>query len=160
MDCSTLVPVFTNYSDTGLSENTNYCYQVKAWNPVIGDSSPSSTVCANTLSVGGPVLSTVTASPVTRSIQLGWTYNPATCTPIPCAPVPDGFEIWRLAMNGEWALLTTTANVTTFTDKTNIEPLKNYSYKVRAFKGTATSNYSNVLGSTTATFNPTAGTCP
>ena len=85
MDCPTLIPAYTAYSDTGLAENTNYCYQVKAWNTAIGDSAPSTTMCATTISLGGPNLTAVTTIASKRLIQLTWSYNPASCAPTPCA---------------------------------------------------------------------------
>ncbi len=43
----------TNYSDTGLMTNTSYCYSIVASNSV-GFSTPSATVCTNTLAVTIP----------------------------------------------------------------------------------------------------------
>jgi hypothetical protein len=44
----------TNYSDTGLSANTAYCYTIVATNS-IGNSSPSTSVCATTAATNTPV---------------------------------------------------------------------------------------------------------
>ena len=156
--CPTLVPVYTSYADTALTENVQYCYQLMAWNGTGGDSAPSNTVCLKTPAVGGPNLTAVT--PLTSAkIKLDWTYNPAACSPNPC-DAPEGFEIWRQLQNGEWTLVTAVPNMSTYTDTTAIEPLKNYAYRIRAYKGSDESVYSNVMGATTPAYSTGDGTCP
>lgn len=156
--CPTLVPVFRSYSDTALVENTQYCYQFKAWNATGGDSAASTTVCGKTPAVNGPTLTAVTAMN-SQKVKLDWTYNPAVCSPIPCE-TPDGFQIWRQAWNGEWVPVDSIPNVTTYLDTTCIEPQKSYSYKIRAYKGADTSAFSNIQGVTTPAYSSGGGTCP
>lgn len=156
--CPTLVPAYTSFPDASLTENTLYCYQLTAWNATGGDSAPSNTVCLKTPAVGGPILTAVT--PLNSSkIELDWTYDPAACLPNPC-DTPDGFEVWRQLLNGEWALVTTLPNLSTYTDTTAIEPLKTYTYRVRAYKGADESAYSNTVGASTPAFTTSDGTCP
>lgn len=156
--CPTLAPIYTTYSDTGLAENTQYCYQLKAWNATGGDSAPSTVVCLKTPAVGGPNLVAVAAQN-SMKIKLDWTYNPAACTPNPC-DTPDGFEIWRQLWNGEWALMATVPNVSTYLDTSAIEPMKTYNYKIRAYKGADESPFSNAQGSTTPAFAVGDAPCP
>ena len=156
--CPTLVPAYRAHSDTGLVENTQYCYQFKAWNATGGDSAASTTVCGKTPAVNGPTLTAVTAMN-SQKVKLDWTYDPAVCSPVPC-DTPDGFHIWRQAWNGEWVPVDTIPNVTTYLDTTCIEPQKTYSYKVRAYKGADTSAFSNVKGVTTPPYSAGGGTCP
>lgn len=156
--CPTLVPAYTSFPDASLTENTLYCYQLTAWNATGGESAPSNTVCMKTPAVGGPILTAVT--PLNSSkIKLDWTYDPAACSPNPC-DIPDGFEVWRQLLSGEWALVTTLPNMSTYTDTTAIEPLKTYSYRVRAYKGSDESAYSNTVGASTPAFSTVDGTCP
>ncbi len=155
--CLTPVPVSTTNPLTGLTENTQYCIKLTAWNATGGDSAYSNTVCQKTPAVGGPNLATVTARNSVK-IQLGWTYNPAACTPNPC-DTPDGFEIWKQLVSGDWALLTTVPNVTAYTDTIGIEPQKAYNYQVRAYKGSDRSIYSNVKGVTTPAYATGDNTC-
>ena len=156
--CPTLVPAYTSYSDTGLAENAQYCYQLKAWSSGAGDSLPSATVCLKTPAVGGPNLTAVT--PIGSSkIRLDWTYDPTACSPNSC-DTPDGFEIWRKLVNGEWALVTTVPNIFSYTDTTALDPLKTYTYRVRAYKGTDESSFSNTVGVSTPAFATSDGTCP
>jgi uncharacterized delta-60 repeat protein len=155
--CPTLVPAYTTYSDLSLTENTQYCYQLKASNVTGGDSAPSSTVCQKTPAVGGPNLANVTALN-SEKIQLTWTYDPNACTPSPCA-TPDGFEIWKQLVSGDWAKIATVPNSTSYTDTIGIDPFKTYNYQIRAYKGSDESAYSNVMGVTTPAYASGDNTC-
>ncbi len=158
-NCNTLIPAYNTYANTGLTENTNYCYQViAADSDPSHDSSPSAIVCGKTPAVGAPTLATVTNISAKKMTQLTWSYNPAACSPTPCE-LPDGYEIWRQAWSGEWGLVSKTGN-STYTDRVNIESLKTYNYKIRAYKGTDISVFSNIKGVTTPVFSLTDSTCP
>lgn len=156
--CPTLTAVSTGYSDTGLAEDTQYCYQLTAWNATGGDSAASSTICGKTSAVNGPTLTAVTALNALK-MRIDWNYNPAACAPFPCA-APDGFQIWRQAWNGEWVQIDAVANVASFLDTTGIEPQKSYNYKVRAYKGGDLSPFSNAMAGVTPVFGSEATTCP
>ncbi|RII25076.1 MAG: hypothetical protein CXR30_19235, partial [Geobacter sp.] len=122
------------------------------------DSAPSSALCGKTPAVAAPTLVSVTTVAAKRVTQLSWNYDPAACTPATCDQ-PDGYEVWRQAWNGGWGLLATTT-ATTYTDRVNMESLKTYNYKIRAYKNTDTSVFSNVKGVTTPQFSLTDSTCP
>jgi len=156
--CPTLVAAFTSHADAGLAENTQYCYQVRAWNATGGDSVASTTVCGKTSAVNGPNLTAVTALNAMK-IRLDWTYNPDACSPTPCE-TPDGFQILRQSWTGEWLPIETVANVTTYLDTTCIEPQKSYAYKIRAYKGGDLSPFSNSMGTMTPAFDSESNTCP
>jgi hypothetical protein len=156
--CPTLVPAYASYSDTGLLEDVQYCYQLKAWNATGGDSASSATVCGKTMAINGPSLTAVTAINSLK-IRLDWSYNPAACSPNPCA-APDGFEIWRQAWNGEWVSIDVVPNVTTYLDTTGIEPRKSYTYKVRAYRGVDLSTFSTAKSVDTPAFVSGDATCP
>ena len=68
-------------------------------------------------------------------IQLNWS---------DLASDEDGFEIEKLLWNEKWLPISIVGpNVTTYTDTKGVEPLKEYRYRVRAFRGTEKSPYSN-----------------
>lgn len=157
--CPTLQPVTTTYADTGLTGNTTYCYQVKSSNGTGSDSAGSTPVCGKTSSVGGPVLTALTAVDSMR-VKVEWTYDPATCTPVPCGE-PDAFEIEMRLWNGEWARKGRVSGATlSFTDSKSIEPEKSYTYRVRARAGADVSPYSNLVSVTMPTYAAKPPTCP
>ena len=157
--CPTLQPVTTSYSDTGLTANTTYCYQVKSSNAAGSDSTASATVCGKTSSVGGPVLSSLSAVN-SMGVRVEWTYDPSSCTPVPCG-APDAFEIEMRLWNGEWARKgRVTGGTFSFVDSKFIEPEKSYTYRVRARAGTDASPYSNTRSITTPTYVVSPPACP
>ena len=129
-----------------------------AWNGTGGYSAISAELCSKTPAVDGPTLTAVTPLD-SRRIKLDWSYSPAACTPVPCLN-PDGFEIEVQTVGGQWAQVARTANVTTYVDTLNIEPQMAYRYRVRAYKGTDVSSYSNELATVTPSYAAQHGTCP
>lgn len=156
--CPTLLPITTVYEDQGLAADTNYCFQVKSWSATGGDSEASSTVCQKTSAVGGPVLLAVTPLDAMK-IELLWSYLPSSCAPTPCIDA-DGFEIWRQLVTGGWARIASVSGSSRYVDSLAIEPVKKYSYRIRAFKGSEVSAFSSVREATTPAFTSNAGTCP
>ena len=154
--CPNLTADSTSFMDTGLTEDTQYCYQVTAWAANTGDSEQSAIVCMKTPAVGRPNL-TATAEN-SMKIRLDWTYDPSTCTPTPCGS-PDGFEVWKQAWNGEWALKGKVLSGTTYTDTSNIEPMKRYIYRIRAFRGSDVSSFSNEAGAKAPAYVSTDQPC-
>lgn len=157
--CPSLQAVTTSYADGGLAGNTTYCYQLKSSNATGSDSTASVTVCGKTFSVGGPVLTAVTAVDSMKA-RLEWTYDPASCTPDPCGE-PDGFEVEMRLWNGEWARKgRVTGGTFSFVDSKYIEPEKSYTYRVRARAGADASSYSNTVTVTMPAYAASPPTCP
>jgi len=127
-----------SYSDTGLSEETTYYYQVRAFN-VAGNSGYSNESNATTY-LGAP--SDLSASPVSSTrINLSWTDN---------SEVESGFRIERkLGSGGTYSEIATVApNVTTY-GNTGLEASPTYYYRVNAYGGSGNSEYSNEAHATT-----------
>jgi hypothetical protein len=139
--CPSPSPLVTAYHDTGLTENTTYCFQLKAWNSSGGDSVASTEKCATTLPIADQNL---TATPLNAfKIRLDWTQR--VCTPNPC-DTPEGYEIERLVRDGNWVKIATVdSTVTTFTDRIAIDPIKQYRYRIRSFSGSVKSPYNEAV---------------
>ena len=121
----------TTYTNTGLSEATNYYYRVRAYNS-IGDSPYS-----NELSVltrpAAPTNLTATAIHE-RRVNLSWTDNSNGET---------GFRIERKTGGGNWVeLVAVGSNVTSYPD-TSVVETTTYTYRVFAFNSTGDSTASN-----------------
>gem|GEM_PF-1586783 len=130
--CPTLTPVTAGYADNGLTPNTTYCYQMRAWNSTGGNSAYSAQQCVTT-----PLMVTsqnLIVTPLNAFVvRLDWT--PAACTPGPCSP-PEGFAIERMIRDGVWVQIATVGAATTsFTDRRGIDPMKPYRYRLRSFSG-------------------------
>ncbi|MBI4712424.1 MAG: fibronectin type III domain-containing protein [Planctomycetes bacterium] len=116
-----------SYADTyGLNEGTVYYYRVLAYNATV--QSPWSTEASDTTLPGAPVSLAVSVISTTY-ITINWADKSST---------EDGFRVER--NGGE--LGTTLAGITVYTD-TDVAAETPYSYRVRAYKGTANSLYSN-----------------
>lgn len=135
----------TTYSNTGLSEHTQYYYRVKAVN-ADGSSSYTSTANATTL-IAPPTDLSATAISASR-IDLGWTDN---------SGVEDGYKIER-SPNGStgWTEIDTVgAGVTTY-QNTGLTSNTTYYYRVRAYDGSDNSTYSNTANALTPLQTPTS----
>lgn len=136
--CSILSPASSGYQSTGLEKSTEYCYQVKSSNSTGGDSAASAQQCATTSSMATPALSAIAET--SMSIRLNWVYDPNSCVPVLC-DAPDGFELEIQLWNGTWLPLANVGpGITTFND-TKVEPARQYTYRVRAYKGSDKSFY-------------------
>jgi len=93
-----------------------------------------------------------------RKVRIDWSYDPAACVPVACG-TPDGFEVWRQLLNGEWAVMGT-ASASTYTDSIAIEPSSSYRYKIRAYRGGDRSPFSNILTVATPGYGADDSTCP
>ena len=124
----------TDYEDTGLAANTEYCYRVRAYNGV-GDSAYTAEVCATTDSeppptspLGAPTSLAATA-PTDTSVSLTWVDN---------ATEENGFEVQRSSsgIGGPYSFLALlrAANQTAYTDNTVVSGTE-YCYRVRAGRG-------------------------
>ena len=137
--CTSLTPDSGGKSVTGLTENTYYCYQIKAWNVSGGESGPSDEKCTSTSTMPLPNL-TATALDGGFKIRLDWV--PFVCLPIAC-DAPTGYELQRQVWDDNWVLLKTVDGATlTYTDKIAIDPKKQYRYRVRSISGADKSPFS------------------
>ncbi|QSV44723.1 DUF2341 domain-containing protein [Geobacter benzoatilyticus] len=158
-DCSDAAPVTTVaggtalYTHLGLTPSAQYCYRVKAektaacttgWETLY-----SNIGCATTISAQPRTLA---ASAVNAfKIQLTWD---------DMASDEDGYEIEVKAWNGKWVKTATVgADVTVYTDNLGLDPLKTYTYRVRAFRGSDKSPYSNEAAATTPAYVPGDSNC-
>ena len=137
----------TTYSDTGLTEGTNYFYRVRATNAV-GDSAYSNEANATTFT-NPPDAPTGLAATTTSSTQidLSWT-DVANET---------GFKIERkTGVGGSYSQIATVgAGVVTYSN-TGLAPNTTYYYRVRATNAGGDSPYSNEANATTLDSAPAA----
>jgi phosphodiesterase/alkaline phosphatase D-like protein len=158
-DCTDAVQLTTVNGGTaafehmGLAPSAQYCYRVKAektaacttgWETLY-----SNIGCATTISAQPRTLA---ASAVNAfKIQLTWD---------DMASDEDGYEIEVKAWNGKWVKTATVgADVTVYTDNLGLDPLKTYTYRVRAFRGSDKSPYSNEAAATTPAYVPGDSNC-
>jgi hypothetical protein len=130
-----------NYSNTGLSPNTNYFYRVRAYNAG-GHSGYSNEANAQTLSPAPAPPGNLTAATAgSNKIALVWADN---------ADNENGFKIERkTGAAGTYALIATIgANKTGFVDSSLIANTQ-YFYRVRAYNAGGHSGYSNEANATT-----------
>lgn len=154
--CPSLSDVGAGYQSTGLTGSTNYCYRVTSWNSTGGDSAYSTERCATTFAIAIQNLSAAAVN--STKIRLDWTA--VACIPIACDN-PDGFEIERQIRQGIWVKLATVDGSTlTYTDTLAIDPNKQYSYRVKTFKGADKSPYSNTATVTTPLYATSPPSCP
>jgi len=144
--CQNLSPITAIYPDSGLSPNTNYCYQLRANNVTGGDSAVSDEKCVNTpLMVQSQSLSVTPLNSFV--IRLDWT--PMTCATPPCT-APEGFIIERMVRDGVWVEIATAGpEATSFTDRIAIDPIKQYRYRILSFSAQSVSPYAEGM-----TFTP------
>lgn len=129
----------TSYTNTGLTQNTEYYYRVRAYN-ASGYSAYSNEEAAMTPTLNAPSNLTVT---LLSSYQIGltWTDNSSDET---------SFYIERkTGASGTYSTVTSVGvNVTTYTDSSVLDNTEYY-YRVRAYNGNAYSAYSNEVNATT-----------
>lgn len=129
----------TSYNDTGLSELTKYYYRVSAFNS--NGSSNYSNEASATTSINPPTALTATAVSSSQ-INLSWTDN---------SMVEDGFKIERKTSSDSYSVIATVGpNITTFSS-TGLSPSTTYYFRIRAYRGSVNSAYSNEASATTQT---------
>jgi len=135
----------TTYADTGLTQNTEYYYRVRAYNSSnAAYSAYSNEISATTATLNAPSnLTTATLSYL--QIKLIWTDNSSD---------EQYFYIERKAgASGTYShVASVSANITTYTDY-NLAPNTEYYYRVRAYNGSGYSAYSNEAGATPLSLN-------
>lgn len=140
---STLGGSVSTYIDTGLTANLNYSYRVKAMN-TFGVSPYSAVVSAMTLPFPPANPTGLSAVPISSSqINLNWVDNSVD---------ESGFIIERApAVGGPFTvLLTTAANVTTYSD-TGLAASTTFYYRVAATNAGGKSAYTSTASALTAT---------
>jgi titin len=124
------------FSDTSLSENTQFFYRVRGFNPG-GNSAYSNEANAKTLMNPPGIPGNLTATAVSNSrIDLAWLDN---------SDNEDGFKIERktAAVGSVFVEIGTAgANATAFSDS-GLTALTTYFYRIRAFNADNKSGYSN-----------------
>lgn len=132
-----------NYTDTGLSETTQYWYRVQAFNDT-GRSDYSNIAWASS-SLMPPA--GLTATPVTSfQINISWQDN---------SMAEAGYQIeWSVNGVNFTPLTVVPANTTTYTHGGLIEATKLW-YRVRAYNASGYSEYSNTASETTLLTPPT-----
>jgi fibronectin type 3 domain-containing protein len=126
-----------SYTNTGLTNGTNYCYTVKAVNSV-GDSVASSQACA-TPAASATVPSAPTLSATggyTGYISLSWN------TPNDGGSSITGYELFRGIVGAAYTSYATLGTGTTYQDS-NVTFYQEYYYLVRAINNIGMGAYSN-----------------
>ena len=137
---TTAAGVFT-YNNTGLDENTDYFYRVRAVNSA-GESGYTEEIGGTTLLLAPEApLDFALSNPTINSIDLSWTDN---------SELEDGFEIERsLSEDSGFGLVhTTLPDVVTYTDP-DLKDNTEYFYHIRAYNATGPSAYTPVVSATT-----------
>ena len=135
----------TSFTSTGLTANTTYRFRVRAYKG--GNFSSYSSIVSvttqdNAVTVAAPS-NLASSSKTSSQVIMTWTDNSNN---------EDGFKIER-ANGGSYSQIATVgAGVTTYTN-TGLSANTAYTYRVRAYKGSVNSNYSNVLSVTTDASN-------
>ncbi|MFQ5454664.1 MAG: fibronectin type III domain-containing protein [Nitrospirota bacterium] len=132
----------TVYTDTGLNEYTTYYYRVRGYDGSVY-SAYSNSASAATLLKAPSGLNAVAQSD--SIIQLTWTDN---------SGVEDGYKIERSLDGVQYTQIATGITTGAYTD-TGLSDGTQYYYRVRAYKGTDNSGYSNAANETTPMIAPT-----
>ena len=123
------------FSDSGLTQSTEYFYRVTAFN-VIGNSTNNPTTSETTFDPAPPLApSDLEAAGISgTAANLVWVDNSNN---------EDGFEIWRKLGTGSFSLVTTTASGVTFFEDTGLTAASEYTYRVRGVNGIGDSAYTD-----------------
>ena len=141
-----------SYQDRAVTPGTVNCYRVKAFKSAScpWETGYSSVTCRTAL-IEPPTNLRITAVNSLK-IRLEWDTLGGT---------GDGYEIENLAWNGKWIVIDRVAPETkSYVTGVGIEPLRKYTYRLRAYSGTNTSAYSNTAEVTTPAYAPADGGCP
>ncbi len=129
----------TSFTDTGLANNTNYYYRVRAYNDA-GDSLYSNEAVATTGLVPDEP-SDLTATVVSNSrIELTWQDNSSNET---------GFKIERKKSGGSYTRIATVGEDITNIINTGLAGNTKYYYRISAYNTAGDSAYSNEVSATT-----------
>jgi hypothetical protein len=120
----------TSFSDSNLTANNTYTYQIRGYNSNGTSNFVSTTVTTeDTLSDITGLTSTATSN---STVSLSWSDTSGN---------EDGFTVQKATGNGAFAhLADLAANTTSFSDS-NLTANNNYTYKVRSYNSNGTSNF-------------------
>jgi hypothetical protein len=142
----------TSYNDASIASSTIYCYRVRTYKTATcsWNSGYTSTVCEASRPTTPTTLTAAADSSL--SVTLNWTDN---------ATDEDGYEIEVMIWTGEFVKIgTVAADVTTYTDTLAIAENKAYTYRIRAYRGSDVSPYSNeAVSDTTPAYSEGDTTC-
>jgi fibronectin type 3 domain-containing protein len=134
----------TSYTDTGLTNGTQYCYEVEAVNS-IGTSGPSSSACATPNPQPPPAPTNLTATAGNAQVSLAWSASSGAIS----------YNVYRSTTSGgPYSSIATGDTGTSYTD-TAVANGTTYYYVVTAVNSAGESGYSNQ-----ATATPQAATAP
>jgi len=136
-----------SYADAGLSAGTTYVYRVRAYKGTRNSGySNDASATIQTLPPAAP--SNLTTSATSAStVSIAWNDNSSD---------EDGFKIERKTGSGSFSEINTVANDIHAYDDTGLSAGTTYVYRVRAYRGTLSSSYSNVASAKTPVLPPTA----
>jgi hypothetical protein len=121
----------TTYTDRGVAASTNYRYRVRAVND-IGKSDSSNVVKTSTAAPVAP--SRLKAEALSESrIKLSWRDRSNN---------ESGFYVERRRGSGNWSQIATVGTDGTKFVSSGLKPSSRYRYRVRAYNGVGTSDYS------------------
>jgi hypothetical protein len=132
----------TSYVDSSVSNGTAYYYTVTAVN-ANGEGAASNEVSAtpNAAPAAPAAPSNLVATAAPQRITLTWTNNATNATSIAIES--------RSNPNKPFSQIATVAPTATSFVNTGLRKRATYSYRIRAFNGTAASSYSNIASATT-----------
>lgn len=136
-DIDTVASNVTTYTDSGLTFNTTYHYEVRGYN-TSGDSNTVSASATTTNSLSAP--SNLIATPTSNTtVSVSWTDTSNN---------EDGFTLQRATGNGAYGhLADLAAGTTTFFD-VNLTPNYTYHYQIRSYNADGTSSFTPVTVTT------------
>jgi probable HAF family extracellular repeat protein len=140
-----VAPHTTHFTDTGLTPNINYTYEVRATNNV-GASAWSNPATVALLPPAAPTHLAATA-PSASQVDLTWTDNSDNET---------AFAIWRQTGGGAFVRVGVVAPHTTHFSDTGLMPNTAYTYEVRATNNVGASAWSHEAPATTLEAPPAA----
>ncbi len=149
IEISTVSSSTTTFSDTALTADTTFYYEVEAFNTAAGDSAFSNVASAATSSsMAAPSSLTATAASNTQ-INLAWTNNDGgSATGYDIDQSTTGFSGWS-------QIATVASGVHAYTNTGLSEGIQ-YFYEVQAFNGTTTSGFSATANTVTTLAAPSA----
>ncbi|MBI5203469.1 MAG: fibronectin type III domain-containing protein, partial [Nitrospirae bacterium] len=141
----------STYSDLTALPSTTYCYRVRAYKTATCNWDTGYSLTACDLSISAHPINLTATALNSMKIRIDWADT---------SNDEDGFEIEVQIWNGRFVKIATVGpNVSTYTDTIGIEPQKQYIYRVRAYRSSDKSPYSNEASATTPAYTQGDSTC-